>query len=120
MRNFVYASLFTISPADAERALKLTDQGLALAREYGDEEGVALSLLRKGRFIGRKDPALGTALLEESLAIFRRLKDPFFIGTAHYYLAYHLGWNFLTRATSFRQPNGCKTALHQPNHSALS
>lgn len=108
VRAYIYASLFTISPGDLDRALQLTDQGLSLARQLGDEEGIAISLLRKGRLIGRKDPSLGTSLLEESLNIFRRLGDPFFIGTAHYYLSYHLGWTFLnsgdfTQATQWLQ-----------------
>ncbi len=110
VRAYIYASLFTISPSDQDWASQLADQGLSLARQLEDEEGIAISLLRKGRLIGRKDPDLGTSLLEESLAIFRRLGDPFLIGTAHYYLSYHLGWTFLNsgdfaQATQWLQEN---------------
>jgi hypothetical protein len=48
---------------------------LDLPARNGDEEGAALSLLRKGRMVGRKDPTLGTSLLEESLAKQRALGD---------------------------------------------
>ena len=111
VRRYIYASLFAISPGDQTEALELADKGLALAQNFEDEEGIAISLLRKGRLIGRKDPSQGTALLEESLAIFRRMGDPFFIGTAHYYLSYHLGWTFLNSGDYAQATHWLKVSL---------
>jgi hypothetical protein len=58
---------------DRERSYRLGEEGLALFREFGDQDGIAGALYALG--LNQSDLDAGKAMLLESLAIYRQLRN---------------------------------------------
>ena len=67
---------------DYGKAMALCDESLALARELGDQTGIARALTWRGNvFEGQGDFDAATALYEESLELSRKLEDKWWTAT---------------------------------------
>ena len=72
---------------DKERAVKLTDESLALYRELEDKGGVSQSLSQLGTISWRQGNYVqGRALLEESLSLFQEMEDKIAIALSYFRL----------------------------------
>jgi predicted ATPase/DNA-binding CsgD family transcriptional regulator len=72
---------------DYGKAMALHEQSLTLARELGDQKGIALALLTRGivtTWLGDLDAA--TALIEESLEVSRKLEDKWVVALVLAYM----------------------------------
>ncbi|MGH9052477.1 MAG: ATP-binding protein [Acidimicrobiia bacterium] len=77
VRTLVAGSRLSGTQGDADRAEALAEEAVALAREAGDEEGLAWSLCMLGEVTWGWKPDLKRSipLLEESLTRFRKMGD---------------------------------------------
>lgn len=87
IRAYAYASLFGILIPNIEEAVLFAEQALSMAIRLENAEGMALSLLMKGKTVEYKDPDLVKQYLEQSLAIYKHLNQPFFISWVLLHLA---------------------------------
>ncbi len=82
------AAMLVNIQGDTERAAVLAEESLALYRELGDQEGIALALYQLGHVAWLKgDFARAAALLNESLELSRALSDTISVAYAFYSLA---------------------------------
>lgn len=82
------AAMLVNIQGDTARASALAEESLALYRELGDQEGIALALYQLGHVAWLKgDFARAASLLEESLEISKELDDTISVAYAHFSLA---------------------------------
>ena len=73
-RSLLGAGALAALQNDFNVARSALNEAIALSKDLGDEEGVALALIYLGNIVADQgDPAKGRQLHEESLALFRRL-----------------------------------------------